>query len=217
MSIFGASYRDTSRTGKFAPKSPVANNFYSVDQVVTNPQTLTTITLQEAKDHLIVTSADDDTILTSMLAACISAIERYCGVSILQQTISLQADIWYEFELPYGPVAAFTSAAIKTAINTYTTLVANTDYEIDNTLQFPRYIPFQTGRIKMVYTTGYADKIPGDLKLAVLNELAFRYENRGDSSSAQRNSAQGTSTAIETGICHPAQQLANAYKRLTSL
>lgn len=164
------------------------------------------ISLDDAKGWLVLTFDDDDAILTTLISQCIGAIEKYCTVAILQKTVSMLADMHLEMELPYGPIVAFTSASIKTAPAVYTPLVLNTDYQIDSDLQFARFIPGKCGRMKLVYDVGYGVNIPADLKLAVLNEIAFRYEQRGDSTNryAQQN----------VGISEGAQALANPFIRM---
>lgn len=195
--------KNTKSMSLFLTKPQILNRFHSVDPSSVSG---TPITLTETKAHLNVTFTDDDTYLTALIAQCIDATEQYCGVSILSRTLTVLADIVNEFELPYCPLAASTSAAIKTAANTYTALVLNTDYEIDTALQFPRFIPYQFGRLKLVYTTGYGATLPTSLKLAVLNEISFRFENRGDSTN--RYASQNV------GISEGAQALANPYRRL---
>lgn len=187
-------------------KEQVLNNFFSIDP--SSPGT-PPVSLAEAKSHLVVDFTDDDTYITNLISQCIDAIEQYCAVAITPKTITLIADIVREFELPYGPVTTFTSASLKTDINTYTAMTANSAYEVDSSLQFPRFIPYTCGRIKLIYTVGYGTNLPNGLKLAILNEIAFRYENRGDGTNryAQQN----------VGVSEGSQALANPYRRLAWL
>jgi len=189
------------------PKQLNYNRFLSVEF---SAATGAPIILDDVKAHLNITFTDDDTLLNLLVNQCIDSIEQYCICSILTKTVTIQMDMVNEFELPYGPVTGFTSSSLKSAINTYTILTANKDYEVDTTLQFARYVPYSCqypSRIKIIYTAGYTT-LPTSLKLAVLNEIAFRYENRGDSVNryAQQN----------VGISEGAEALAAPYRRVAA-
>lgn len=166
------------------------------------------ITLVETKAHLIVTFDDDDTLITALINQSIAAIEKHCSISILQKTVTVLADIFCETELPYCPLLEFTKLELKTGPNAYVQKTVNTDFQIDGDAgDYARLIPGVAGRMKLTYDTGFAEgEIPDDLKLAVLNEIAFRYENRGDSTNryAQQN----------VGISESAMVLANPFIRM---
>ncbi len=164
------------------------------------------VSLADAKAWIVITFDDDDTLLTTLITQCIAAVEKYCSVAILKKTVTMLADIHLETELPYGPVVDFTSASIKTDPATYTAMALNTDYQLDDDVSYARFIPRRCGRMLLVYNVGYGTDIPSDLKLAVLNEIAFRYEKRGDSTNryAQQN----------VGISEGAQALANPFIRM---
>jgi hypothetical protein len=180
--------------------------------------------LQEIKQHLIITSTDDDNYLSDLNVQCRKAIEEYCAVSIVQKTITLIADLGKEWELPYGPVTGIQLVATRTGSEgsgpgTYETLTSGWGQDGSDFLTFipspaggfnpgaPFTGHFQWGpyassqscinRYKIIYTTGYI-VVPDALRLAILNEISFRYENRGN---------QGT------GICEAAKAIAQPYKR----
>lgn len=171
------------------------NNFLSIDfeSIGDAP-----ITLAEAKRHLVVTFDDDDSYITELITQCIRSVEKETGTCIQPQTVFVLADIIKEFQLPCGPITSFTSAEIKTGINVYAALTQDTGFEIDSDLQFARFIPYQFGRMKLTYDAGYGADIPEDLKLAVLNEIAFRYENRGDQKNIYANQHVGLSEGART-------------------
>lgn len=185
-----------------------------VEGSVTEP-----VTLQEVKDHLIITFTDDDTLLGRFIIQARKAIENYCAVSIVSKTITLTADLFVEKELPYGPVIGIQSAATRSGTQgsgpvAYET--ATTNWQTDGD-EFKTFIPPGCGtwdinspyrgiegtvspnRWRIIYTTGYST-VPDDLKLAVLNEIAYRYEHRGNEENVIYSEA--------------AQSLAFPYKRL---
>jgi Phage gp6-like head-tail connector protein len=187
------------------------------------------VTLAQVKAQLIISFTDDDTLLTSLITQARKAIENYCAVSMAYQTITLIADLFNEWELPYGPVNGILGVSTRTGTEgsgpgTYATAATGWSEDGGN---FKTFIPaggggfnpgapfvgyFQWGpdaswygqnpgnRYRIIYTAG--PYTPDDLKLAVLNEIAYRYENRGN-----------VSDKLITGICEAAQVLAFPYKR----
>lgn len=156
-------------------------------------------TLSEAKAQAIVTYSDDDTLITSMITMARKMIENYCNISIVAQTVTLIADLWNEYELPYGPVTGIQSVQTRTSTEgsgpaSYATLTSGW---AQDGVQFLTFIPSSWGdfnpsipftgnldkptnnRFKIQYTTGY-DTVPDDLKQAVLMQVAWLYEHRGE-------------------------------------
>lgn len=199
------------------------NLIVDIDRVEANPTE--PITLDEAKAQLIINFHDDNDLITGLITQCRLAVEEYCSVSIVAKTITLFADIFSQYELPYGPVTGILSVQTRTGTEgsgpaTYAT--AESGWGQEGT-QFVKFLPSKAGgfnptvpfrgyfqwgedaseysncgnRYKIVYTTGYT-AVPANLKLAILNELVFRYENRGNQ---------------QTGICEAAQVLADPFKR----
>lgn len=142
------------------------------------------MTLTELKAHLQITYTDDDTYLTFLIKAIRQAVERFCNISMVAKTVTLLGDLHCEFELPYGPVASFTSASLKTSAGTYTLQAANTDYEVDGiTNGFQIFRPFISGRWKLIYTAGYTSlSTIQDLLLDCKRIGGYCYENKGDQS-----------------------------------
>lgn len=186
-----------------------------VEGSVTEPVTLT-----QVKAHLIITSADDDTLLTSLITQARKSIEEYCAISIVAKTVTLTADLYKEWELPYGPVTGVTYVATTSPNSegsgpqTFTT--APTGWSTDGQ-EFISFNPGAIGewdwgdpeprnwnsrywpnRYKIIYTVGYGT-VPEDLKLAILNEIAYRFERRGEGDG--------------NGICEAARIIANPFKR----
>lgn len=173
------------------------------------------VTLTEAKSHLIISFTDDDTLISSLITQARKIIENYCAISIVAQTVTLIADLFNEWELPYGPVTGIQSVATRTGNEGSGPGIYETQTSgwVQEGEQFITFIPAGTGfnagapftghfqwgpyaskfgqypgnRYKIVYTTGYST-VPDDLKLSILHQIAFMYENRGNqdiSSTAQ--------------------------------
>lgn len=112
------------------------------------------------------------------------------------------------FRLPYGPIRAITSVTMISQANppVVSILTLNTDYFLRGAALPGSFqeimIPNWSNNCLIVYYAGYLT-VPSDLKLAILNEIAFRYESRGDATNryAQQN----------VGICEAARVLADKY------
>lgn len=141
------------------------------------------VTLTEVKTHLHLTDSDNDTQLTDIFKQVTKEVEEFCGIAIGTQTKVWTFDFCggVEYKIPYNPVASITSITRKTEAGTYgETLVVNTDYDLDGQLEQTLKI-FGGGRCKVTYVTGTAfATCPPSLKLGILNEIAHRYEQRGD-------------------------------------
>lgn len=186
------------------------------------------ITVAEAKAQAIVTYSDDDTLFASLIQKAIKAIENYCNISINPYSVILTADLYNEWELPYGPVTGINAVQTRTALEgsgppTYST--QQTGWSQDGQ-QFVTFIPapaggflgggpfrgyFQWGpyasgygggswenRYRITYTTGYGVTMPDDLKQACLVQCAWLYEHRGEES---------------ISVCEAARILADPFKR----
>lgn len=203
----------------------MSNRIIDIKRVESSPTE--PVTLTEVKAHLIITSTDDDTLLTALITQCRKAIEEYCAISIVSKTITMTADLCKEWELPYGPVTGIQSVQTRTGgegsgPGVYATQESGWTTDGEEFLTFapttagtfnpgaPFTGHFQWGpyaspygstfmRYKIVYTAGYST-VPQALNLAIMNEIAFRYELRGNEMNFD-------------GICFPARAIADPYKR----
>lgn len=168
------------------------------------------VSLSEVKTHLRVTFNDDDVELYKMISRCRKRIENYCNISIVAQRIQVVARICGEWQLPYGPVTAVETVENRdknagSGPTQYTASAAEwlLDGDTFNDNDYPEHIStrdrfYPDNRSRITYTAGM-EFVPADLKLAILSEIAYRYENRGDETTAL------SSAAIE---------LANPYRKL---
>lgn len=183
------------------------------------------ITLAKAKKWCLVDFADDDDLITDLIIQSRHSIEDFCNISIVPKSIFLTATCSGEYvhtpgisrwdrkfygvpfkgewdELPYGPVSSIQSVTNTDGVTT-TILTENTDYFL--TGQGFKLIRFNsyTSQLLIQYSTPYY--CPDALKEAIMNEVAFRYENRG--SGTNRYASQNV------GISEGAQALAIHYQR----
>lgn len=203
----------------------MSNRIIDIKRVESSPTE--PLILAQVKAHLIITFTDDDTLLTALITSCRKAIEEYCAISIVTKNVTLIADLCKEWELPYGPVTGLQGVFTRTGTEgsgpgTYATQTSGWTTEGEEFLSFVPFGPygfnpgvpftgfFQWGpyatypsfpynRYKIVYTAGYGT-VPEPLKLAILNEIAFRYERRGE-------------TGEFEGICLTARMIAGPFQR----
>lgn len=136
--------------------------------------------IADVKEHLYIDSGntDFDSRLGNLITETRQYLEEITGLSLIDRVVTIW--VYYEssFGIPFGPVTTFDSANRKTGINTYEVLVNNDDYEIEGN-DFKLHVGF--GKIKLIYEVGHTDlTLPAGLKLAWLNEIAKRFEHRGD-------------------------------------
>lgn len=146
------------------------------------------VTLNEVKAWGIVDFTDDDTLLTALITQSRKAIERKLNISLVPKVIVATLDLYSEKQLPRGPHKAITTVKRRDGSNTdntpkYIDLNLGADYTTDGEL-FKRILIPVGGRFKITYTAGYGNAdmaLPEDIKNGLMQEIIFRYRNRGDS------------------------------------
>jgi len=145
--------------GNCGPAYNAVLNVSFTDGAVTEP-----VTLQEAKDWCRIDVADDDSLITSLITAARIMCENYANLSFIKRTVTAKIKNGLGgFVAPYGPV-------IGTPTATDSDGNAITDFDLDNSY---------SGNTTVTYQAGY-ETLPQNLKTALLNQISFLYENRGD-------------------------------------
>ena len=138
-------------------------------------------TLQEAKDHLKVDYSTDDALITALISSVRHQLEQYTGVSYVARQVDIIAklDGCHAFELPFGPAASLpTITELKVLGGASEVLTSYTTY--GGVGEFIQIIPTDYPRtFAVTYTSGYTT-LPTALKQAVLHQIAYLYEHRGD-------------------------------------
>ena len=149
------------------------------------------VTLTEAKAHLRVTAADDDTLITSLIVAARHWAEGFTGRALITQTWDLYLDAFPEWELtlPKPLLQSITSIAY-TDTNGASQTLATDQYLVDSKSEPGRITPayglvwpstrWQTNAVKVRLVAGYADAaaVPGPVKSACLLMLGELYARR---------------------------------------
>lgn len=142
------------------------------DEAATEP-----VTPQEAKDWCRIDVTDDDALITRLIKGARKVCETYVNLSFITRTVTATIHNGLgNFTLPYGPVVGEVTSYADTDG------IAITDYN---------YRDAHDSDITVVYDAGY-ETLPEDLRTALLCQIAWMYENRGDSKIAMGLSLETT-------------------------
>lgn len=153
-----------------------------------SPPAAEPVTLVELKTHLRVTHDDEDTLIASVLAAAVRAVEARGGLALIEQQWRLTLDKapTAPITLPITPCTALDAVTVTDA-ESEAQAVSPALYDFaagaPGRLQATGGWPAPAARIGGVaidFTAGYADAdaVPEPLKQAVKILAAYFYENR---------------------------------------
>ncbi len=162
--------------------------------VVITPPAAEPVSLGDAKDHLRVDSADDDSLIEGMIAAARRRTEAFLWRSLVTQTLEWTVDRFPHaatpIRLPQSPVQSITSISYTDDQGNAATL-AVADYQTDLVNDPPRIVPAidsfwpstQAGKINALvirFVAGYGDPpaVEEDIKLAMKLMVAHWYAHR---------------------------------------
>ncbi len=164
-------------------------------QLIT-PPALEPVTLDEAKAHLKVDTADDDALIATLIAAARTRAEWHCGRAFITQAWILWLDCWPgdgEIEIPLPPLQAVSAITTYARDGSPGTLDPLT-YTVDAASQPGRVVlacaavpPLANLRrinaIAVAFSAGYGtteSSVPAPIREAILEIVAELYANRGD-------------------------------------
>lgn len=157
------------------------------------------ITLNEYKTYkgLVTTKSDD--LLNLLIPKVSQFVKDYCRRTFVDHVSSDKIEFFNgnmsEFILEEEPVISVASVEYSSDYgSTYTPLVLNTDYYLDNKTKYPKSIPevfaYAANGYKVTYRAGYT-VLPEDLFLAVADLV--NYYTRNDTA-VHSNKAPGTNS-----------------------
>lgn len=152
------------------------------------------VTLDEAKAHLRVEVADDDTLITALIAAATDHLDGYTGIlgrCIVNQQWRQDFAFWSPLRLPFPNVSAVSIAYLDADGVEQT--VAAADHRLIDAVRGPE-VYFRPGwaspalehgsrgPVSVAFTAGYgmAADVPASIKAAILLHVGSLYENRED-------------------------------------
>lgn len=181
---------------------------------IITPPTLLPVSLEEAKLHLRVVHAAEDSLINIYIATAAQACEQQTGRALMPQTWELTLDAFPEaFELTRVPAASITSLKYWDEAGAQITL-DNSVYALDSADDYGSayVVPahgqewptarVQVNAVALRYVAGYADAaaVPQSLKSWMLLQIGAMYENR---------QAEGTVQTYALGF---ADRLLDRYK-----
>ena len=160
-------------------------------QITAQPAT-EPITLVEAKSHLRVTFADEDTYINTLITSARKYCEAYCNRVFITQTWRQNENAWaYPIKLMVNPVISLTSLKYIDTNEAQQTITDDTnnfqkDFNSDVAKiysglveAFPA-IGISINPIEIITVCGYgaASDVPDDIKHAIKLMVSHLYENR---------------------------------------
>lgn len=149
-----------------------------------------TVSVDEARAHLILDHRDDDTLLAGFIRTALDWLtppSGWLGRSLMRQTLRLDMPTWCfrPIELPAPPIVSVTSIKYFDAVNAEQTLDPS-DYFLDEdtllwgaTFTEPQLYA-RPYAVRITYLAGYenAAALPPAIKAGLLQLVAHWYENR---------------------------------------
>ncbi len=158
------------------------------------------VTLAEAKNYCRVTITADDALINLLIASARETIEVATGLSLVpKDVISYFNNIGGNFEIPFGPIDVATLQLFDMGQDGME--IAAADYILIGD-QFPKLVFPKYADFKATYEAGYTT-IPSDLKLAILDQVSYDYENRGLDS--------------DSGICQKSWKACQRHTRISPI
>jgi len=136
--------------------------------------------LADIKEQLYIDSGNTsfDSRLNNLNSEVRQYLEDITGKSLIDKVVTIIMDYKSSFNLPFPPLVSFDSAYTRTGVNQYEVRILNNEYEVEMG-RFRSYVG--NGKWKLIYNVGYdANTLPEGLRLAWLNEIAKRFEHRGE-------------------------------------
>jgi uncharacterized phiE125 gp8 family phage protein len=168
-------------------------------QIVT-PPALEPVTLDEAKAHLRVGTADEDALIATLITAARARAEWHLGRALVAQGWIQWLDNWCAVvELALPPLIAVTAVTLY-ARDGSETVIDPSRYFVD-TASAPGRIAFdcaapgdlrRRNAVAIAFDAGYgeaADDVPAPIREAILRIVADLHVNRGDGGESVPQSA----------------------------
>ena len=162
------------------------------------------VTLAEAKTHLRVDFADDDTYITSLIVAARERAEGFLRRALITRTYDLYLDDFPaagSIPLPKPPLQSVLSVKYIDANSVTRTLTENTDYIVDK-ISEPGWVVLPSGiswpttkdiiaAVTIRFKAGYGDAaatVPGVFQIAMKQMILGWYDVREPYGDATKNS-----------------------------
>lgn len=131
------------------------------------------VSLEQAKDFLRIDFPDDDAVISRLITASRQRCEKYLGLCLVETEVkALYRNGGTMVELAYGPIETDTDGL---------PIISGDDGQITGVKGFGNQIWIETDacELSLSYTSKF-DPVPDWAIDAILNDVAYFYEHRGD-------------------------------------
>lgn len=182
---------------------------------VITPPAKEPITLAEAKAHLRVDHADEDGLISMLIASARKTAERWLRRALITQTLRATIEIQRpvstpltgplgrvktSLKIPRPPLQAVTMVEIETAPGVWEP-VAPDDYVVDEDAEpaviRPAYGVWGSNRVRVTYVAGYGDNesdVPAPIRQGMLLLIGDWYQYR------EETIVEDTAQRLRTGV-----------------
>lgn len=158
------------------------------------------VTVAEAKAYCRVTTDAENDLFTILIKSAREAVEVATGLSLIPKDITTYFNnISGNFDIPFGPIDASTFELFDMEQDALE--ITGTDLQLIGD-EFPKLVYPRYANLKATYEAGYTT-IPTDLKLAILDQVSYDYENRG--------------LDADTGICNKTWKACQRWTRISPI
>jgi len=180
----------------------------TLDRVFTDGTVTEPVTLQQAKDWCkIDTGTVDDTIVSYLITTARQQCEDFTGLSLIPRTVEVVINNGCGgIFLPYGPFKSLTSIKDSNGDD-----IPTDQYKLSGT-QFPQLLYPKWYNMTLVYVAGYGSTewpLPQEIKTAILEQVFYLYQNRGETALASRDGS-----VVMTTLSPQARSTLNRIKRV---
>lgn len=168
------------------------------------------VTLAEAKEwcKIELAIAEEDTLITELIKTARLQVEGFLNISLVDKTVEAHLNNTLGgIELPYQPIKELTSLK-----NEDETELTTGQYTLRGVFFKSIKSPCDAYLIAN-YTTGYSNTnpLPKQFKTAVLQQVAYLYENRGDTPASATTQSNKT---VPTELSQILQATLAPYRRV---
>ena len=155
----------------------------------TFPTATDVVSLSSAKDHLRVSTSEDDALITALITAAQDLVQKYTGTFLQRTSGPFYSDYFIDFmDLHAGPLLTVSSVKYTNTSDASITVSSN-DYQVDGKgyparlrmTTIPTDVKDVLNAVEVATVSGYdTDDRPQALVSAMLLIIGHLYENRQD-------------------------------------
>jgi len=168
-----------------------------MNAVLVTAPTIEPVTVVEAKDHLRITTNDEDELVKNLIMTARGYVEDITRRAIMTQTWDLYLDSFPSGDaivLPFGNLQSVTHVKYTDSDGSQTTMTVTTEYLVETNgtglgrivlpygVSWPTFTAYSSNPIVIRFICGWTTQalVPYQIKAAILMNCSDLYENRGE-------------------------------------